>query len=138
MKKYILDFFKRGLLAMGGGPIVWTIVYAILGASGVVSEVSVWEVVLGVLTVSFMAFIAAGITVVYRIEELPLLYATLLHGVALYLDYIMIYLLNGWLSKGILPFVIFTGSFIVGYALIWVIVYLVMRKSTKKLNKRLS
>ena len=138
MKKYIIDFFKRGLLAMGGGPIVWAIVYAILGANGVVSEVSVWEVVLGVLAASLMAFIAAGITVVYQIEKLPLLYATFLHGAILYLDYIIIYLVNGWLADGMLPIVIFTVSFIVGYALIWLIVYFIIRKSTKTLNQRLS
>ena len=64
MKKHILDFIKRGFVAMGFGPILLAIIYAILGATRVIETIAVGEVVLGVLSISLMAFIAAGITVV--------------------------------------------------------------------------
>ena len=136
MKKHVIDFFKRGFVAMGFGPIVIAIVFAILGATGVVDTLSVWEMVKGILTVSLMAFIAAGVTVVYQIERLPIIYATLIHGVALYLDYAIIYLVNGWLKSEALPFAIFSACFVLGYALVWVIVYLFIRKDVSRLNKR--
>ena len=137
MKKHILDFIKRGFVAMGFGPIILAIIYAILGATGVIETIAVGEVVLGVLSISLMAFIAAGITVVYQIESLPLIFAILLHGIALYLDYAIIYLVNGWLAEGALPFIIFTTCFVVGYAVVWAIVYLCTRRSTDRLNKKL-
>ena len=137
MKKHILDFIKRGFVAMGFGPIILAIIYAILGATGVIETIAVGEVVLGVLSISLMAFIAAGITVVYQIESLPLIFAILLHGIALYLDYAIIYLVNGWLAEGALPFIIFTICFVVGYAVVWAIVYLCIRRSTDRLNKKL-
>lgn len=137
MKKHIIDFIKRGFFAMGFGPIILAIIYAILGATDVVESISVGEVVLGVLSISLMAFIAAGITVVYQIESLPLIFAILLHGIALYLDYAIIYLVNGWLADGALPFLIFTICFIVGYAVVWAIVYLCIRHTTDKLNMKL-
>ena len=136
MKKHVIDFLKRGFVAMGFGPIVMAIIFAILGATGVVETLSVWEMVKGILTVSLMAFIAAGVTVVYQIERLPIIYATLIHGVALYLDYAIIYLVNGWLKSEALPLAIFSVCFVLGYALIWVIVYLFIRKDVSRLNKR--
>lgn len=136
MKKHVIDFLKRGFVAMGFGPIVMAIIFAILGATGVVETLSVWEMAKGILTVSLMAFIAAGVTVVYQIERLPIIYATLIHGVALYLDYAIIYLVNGWLKSEALPFAIFSVCFVLGYALIWVIVYLFIRKDVSNLNKR--
>lgn len=137
MKQYLLEFVKRGLLVMGLGPIVLAIVYISLGSADVITSLSVTEVVRGILTVSLMAFIAAGITVVYQIEELPLLYAMLLHGMVLYLDYIMLYLINGWLADGPAPFLIFTACYILGYALVWLIIYLILRRKTAELNRRI-
>ena len=84
-----------------------------------------------------MAFIAAGITTVYDIEQLPLFSAILLHGVALYLDYILVYLLNGWLKSELIPVLIFTAVFVAGYAVIWLIIYFSTRNAAGKLNRRL-
>ena len=137
MKKYVCEFCKRGLVAMGFGPIILAIIYAILGASGVTQSIDIYEAALAIVSISVLAFIAAGITVVYQIERLPLLYAILLHGLVLYADYALIYLLNGWLNDGMLPFLIFTACFFAGYALIWLIVYFSTRKKTDELNRHL-
>ncbi len=137
MKKVFKEFIHRGLLCMGFGPLVLAIVFAILSLCGVVQTLAVSDMVLGIFTITLMAFVAAGITVVYQIEELPLLYAILIHGFTLYLDYAVIYLVNGWLKDGATPFVVFTIIFILGFALVWGIVYLFIRKDIEKMNRKL-
>ena len=55
MKKYILEFLKRGLISSVGGPIVLAIIYAIQGATGSVTAIPVWEVCQSILTISLLA-----------------------------------------------------------------------------------
>ena len=138
MKKLTLLFLRNGLLACGGGPVVWAIVYLILHATGVAVTVSAQKVAIEVLTITLLAFIAGGIGVVYRAERLPLALAILLHGIVLYVAYLAIYLINGWLESAITPFIVFTACFLGGYALVWGIIYLVTRRNTDKLNARLA
>lgn len=137
MKKYVMDFLKRGMMACWGGPAVLAIVYGILGACGVTHSLTPGEVTKGILTVTLMAFTAAGITVVYQIEKLPIVPALLIQGGVLYLDYLMIYLVNGWIADGLMPLLIFTGIFVAGYAAVWLVIWLVTRSTTEKLNKKL-
>ena len=92
---------------------------------------------MGILTITLLAFIAAGMTAVYQMEQLPLSMMILLHGGALYIAYILTYLVNGWLQNDIVPILVFTGIFIAGYALIWLIIYRVEKAKAEKLNKLL-
>ena len=138
MKKFGKEFLLRGLIACSGGPIVLAIVYGILGATGTVSYFSPNEVCIGILTVALLAFIVAGMTAIYQMEQLPLPTAILLHGGALYIAYILIYLLNGWLQQQLIPILVFTGIFVAGYALIWLIIYCVTKAKTEALNKKLN
>ena len=117
MKKYILGFVLNGLMTCGSGPLIMAIVYAILNASGVVSEVSVSKIATEIISVTVLAFIAGGITVIHKVERIPLILGILIHGMVLYLDYIVIYLMNGWLKSGFLPLFIFTSCFVVGFAI---------------------
>ena len=137
MKKFWKEFFLRGLICAGGGPVVLAIIYGIIGASGAVDSLSPREVCMAILSIALLAFIAAGMTAIYQAEQLPLPIMILIHGGALYLTYILTYLLNGWLQNSIVPILMFTGIFIVGYALIWCIIYLVEKKKAEKLNKLL-
>ena len=70
-------------------------------------------------------------------EKLGLPIAILLHGGALYLTYIFTYLINGWLLQQLIPILIFTGIFIAGYALIWLVIYACTKANTKKINAHL-
>lgn len=135
--KYYKQFILRGLVAMGFGPIVLAMVYGILGAVGVVKSLPVSEFVFGVLTMVALAFLAGGITIVYQIEELGLSKAITAHGVILYLAYAVVYVTNNWLADGIIPFLVFTGIFVIGYLLVWLIIYFITKKSTDKINKNL-
>ena len=137
MKKYVKEFLHRGLLCMGCGPLVLAIVFAILNVCGVAETLAVPQMVIGIITITLMAFVAAGVSVVYMIEELPLLYAILIHGVTLYVDYLAIYLVNGWLKDGVTPLIVFTVVFVLGFLLTWMIVYLFIRKDIKKMNRRI-
>lgn len=137
MKKYALEFVHRGLLAAAGGPVILAIVYGILGAVGVIESLSAAEVCVGILSITVMAFIAAGITMVYTIESLPLISAILLHAGVLYLDYLIMYLLNNWMPRNFTAFGIFTAIFVVGYAIIWLGIYLATKAKTDSINKQL-
>lgn len=135
--KYIAEFLKRGLMAAAGGPIVLAIVYGILGAVGVIETMTPFEVCKGIFSVTLLAFTVAGMTMIYNIERLPLFQAVLIHGLTLYADYILIYLINGWLKQQLLPIVIFTIVFFLGYAVIWLIIYMSIRTKTQALNAQL-
>ena len=137
MKKFAKEFLLRGLIACGGGPVVLAIIYGILGATGTVSHLSLGEVCMGILTVTLLAFIVAGMTAIYQLEQLPLISAILIHGAGLYAAYILIYLLNGWLKQQLIPIAIFTAAFIAGYAVIWLIIYTLTKTKTDALNKKL-
>jgi len=138
MKKFFKEFCLRGMTAAWGGPLILAIVYLILGWTGVAVTLDIFQVALGVITSMAMAFIAAGITAVYQVEKLPLMHAIVLHGVALYIDYLGIYLLNGWLADGFGPFAIFTAIFVVGYVVVWLIVASIIKHNTRKLNQKLN
>lgn len=135
MKQYAAEFMKRGLMASVGGPVVVVIVYKVLKECGVMSVMSVDEVFLGILTSVLLAFVAGGVSVVYQIEKLPILLATLIHLAVLFADYLIIYLVNGWIDAG--KILLFTGIFAVGYAVIWLIVMAVIKAKVKSLNQRL-
>ena len=138
MKKFLKEFLFRGLICAAGGPLVLAIIYGILGAVGAAETIPATEVSMGIVTITLLAFIAAGMTAIYQVEQLPLATMILLHGGALYIAYILTYLMNGWLQNSLIPILVFTGIFVVGYALIWLIIYCIEKKKTAKLNKLLS
>lgn len=137
MKKTVKDFLRRGLIACGFGPIVLAVFYLILHHQGGVETLTIHEVCRGILSLSALAFIAGGMNVVYRIERLPLMVAILIHGVALYLSYLGTYLLNGWLAWGMTPILVFSGIFILGYLIIWAVIYIIIKRNADKLNEQM-
>ena len=135
MKKNVLEFLRRGLIACGFGPLVLAILYLIMQRYEAVETLSVDQVCLGIFSLSALAFIAGGMNIVYRIERLPLMVAILIHGGVLYVSYLATYLINGWLEWGATPILVFTGIFILGYLAIWAVIYSINKKNTGKLNK---
>ncbi len=134
MKKHITEFLRRGLVAWGFGPPVLAVFYLILKKQGLVQTLTVEEVCLGIFSLSTLAFIAGGMNFVYQIERLPLMVAILIHGSVLYVSYLATYLINGWLEWGMMPIGVFSGIFILGYLLIWAVIYAVTRKKTEQIN----
>ena len=137
MKKFVLDFVHRGLIAMGLGPIVLAIVYLILKQSAAIDSLTVNQVCIGIFSLSTLAFIAGGMNAIYQVERMPLMTAILIHGGVLYVGYLGTYLLNDWLDFGVIPIIVFTAIFVVGYIVIWAIIYSIIRRNTAKLNELL-
>lgn len=137
MKKFVLEFLRRGLVAAGIGPIILAIVYMILQQTAAVETLSVNQVCIGIFSITALAFIAGGMNAIYQIERLPLMLAILIHGGVLYIGYLGTYLLNDWLDFGVMPIVVFSAVFVVGYIVIWAIVYSIIIRNTAKLNKML-
>ena len=137
MKKYVLEFLRRGFIAASIGPIVLAIVYLILQQSADVSTLTVHEVCIGILSLTTLAFIAGGMNAIYQVERVPLMTAILIHGGVLYIGYLGTYLLNDWLDFGVIPIIVFTTFFVVGYIVIWAIIYSIIRRNTAKLNEML-
>ena len=134
MKRIFFDFFRRGLAACGFGPLVLAVLYLILQGQGLLDVLTVQEVCMGIFTLTALAFIAGGMNVLYQIERLPLMAAITIHGSVLYVSYMVTYLLNGWLEWGIMPVLVFSGIFVIGYLAIWAVIYAVIKRNTERLN----
>lgn len=137
MKTFVLEFLRRGILACGFGPIVLAIVYLILQQAADIYTLTVNEACIGIFSLTVLAFIAGGMNAIYQIERLPLMPAIFIHGGVLYIAYLGTYLINNWLDFGVLPMIVFTAIFIVGYVIIWAIIYFITRRNTVKLNEML-
>ena len=137
MKKFIVEFLRRGAIASGIGPIVLAVVYLILQKTAALQMLTVREVSIGILSLTALAFVAGGMNAIYQIEQLPLLVAILIHGAVLYFGYLSVYLMNDWLEWGYEHIMIFSLIFIAGYLVIWAIIYAITKKKTNELNKML-
>ena len=135
MKRYVFEFFHRGLIACGFGPIVLAILYLILQQQAIIETLTVNQVCLGIFSLSALAFVAGSMNVIYQIERLPLMVAILIHGSVLYVSYLGTYLLNDWLEWGVTPILVFSGIFVIAYLMIWIIIYSITKRNTKKLNQ---
>ena len=138
MKNNIIEFCRRGLTACGFGPVILAIVYMILHHHSLIETLTVNQVCIGIFSLSALAFIAGGMNIIYQIERLPLMPAIFIHGLVLYISYLITYLLNDWLEAGTIPVLLFTVIFIAGYLVIWAVIYLITRHNTRKLNKILN
>lgn len=137
MKKYVLEFLRRGLVACGFGPLILAIIYLILQQQNLLDTLTVNQVCLGIFSLTALAFIAGGMNTIYQIEKLPLMIAIFIHGSVLYLSYLATYLLNGWLGLGTAPILVFSGIFVFGYVIIWIIIYSVIKRNTDQMNELL-
>ena len=135
MKKTILEFIRRGMTACGIGPIVLAILYLILQQQEGLQTLSINQVCLGIFSISILAFIAGGMNVVYQMERLPLMAAITIHGGVLYISYLITYLVNDWLQWGTTEILVFSGIFVLGYIIIWLIIYSIIKRNTEKINK---
>ena len=137
MKKSILEFCRRGLVACGSGPMVLVVLYLILQQRGILQTLTVNEVCLGIVSLSALAFVAGGMNMIYQIERLPLTVAILIHGGVLYVSYLATYLVNDWLECGLMPILVYSGIFILGYLAVWAVIYSITKKRTARINEML-
>lgn len=138
MNKYVKEFFLRGLMFGGFGPIILAIIYFIVSKIHPETVLNGTEILLGVISVYLLAFIHAGASVFNQIEEWGLNKSIACHFGTLYVAYSFCYLVNTWIPFDIKIFGIFTAVFIAIYFVVWIIVYLSVRNCSKKLNTKIN
>ena len=133
----VRDFFFRGLLFGGFGPIIAGIVYLILHLTLKDLTLTGLQVFTVIVSTYLLAFVHAGASVFNQIESWPLAKSTLCHFGLLYIAYVLCYVINSWIPFEPLVLGIFTAIFAVGYAVIWLAVYVSIRVTVKRLNRSL-
>ncbi|MBE6806847.1 MAG: DUF3021 domain-containing protein [Ruminococcaceae bacterium] len=133
MNKYAKEFFHRGLLFAGFGPVVAGVVLACVPAENLTGG----QVLLAVVSTYLLAFIHAGASVFQQIEHWPLAKSLLCHFGSLYLAYSLCYLVNSWIPFDPVVLGIFTGIFVAVYFVVWGVVVLCLRAAGKALNRHI-
>lgn len=137
MNKYVKEFFHRGLMFGGFGPIVVGIIFFILSKSITDFSLSGGQVLLAIISTYFIAFVQAGASVFNQIEEWSLPKSLLFHFLTLYVVYVAAYLVNSWIKFVPEVILIFTIIFVVVYFVVWSIVYFSVKAASKKLNQKI-
>lgn len=137
MNKYLRQFFHRGLIFGGFGPIVVGIILAIISVTTNNFEISGVQILLAIVSTYILAFIQAGVSVFNQIESWSLPKSMFCHFSLLYLAYIVCYLANSWISFNVNVILIFTAIFVVIYFVVWITVYLSIKTISKKINSKL-
>ena len=133
----VRDFFFRGLLFGGFGPIIAGIVFLVLHFTLQDLTLTGLQVFTAIVSTYLLAFVHAGASVFNQIESWPLAKSTLCHFGLLYIAYVLCYVINSWIPFEPLVLGIFTAIFAVGYAVIWLAVYVSIRVTVKRLNRSL-
>ena len=137
MNKHLKNFLHRGLMFGGFGPIVAGIVY--LSWSYTIDGFSLggMEVFVAILSTYLLAFIHAGASVFYQIEEWAMAKSLLSHLSTLYAVYTLCYLINSWIPFHFKVLLVFTLSFVLLYFVVWICVVIGIKLTENKLNSKL-
>ncbi len=139
MKKfYLLEYLKRGALFAGLGPIILGIVYAIIDASLSSFSLGGSEVLIAIISTYILAFVQAGASVFNEIDSWSVAKSLACHFSTIYVAYILCYVVNSWIPFEPIVILIFTAVFIAAYFIIWLTVYLIIKKTSQKCNATLS
>lgn len=137
MNIYVKRFLQRGMAFGGFGPIIAGIIYAVIDANTDNLVLTGVEVCIAIISTYALAFIQAGASVFNQIEHWSVPKSTLFHFGAIYIAYVGCYLINTWIPFEPIVIAIFTGIFAVSYLIIWSIVVITIKLTSKKLNKKL-
>lgn len=137
MKKFWKNFFLRGFISMGFGPIILIIVYACLHANHVITVLSVNAVNLAIISTLIIAFVQGSSSAIFQAEHLSLGQATLIQSLLIYFTLIFLYLINSWIQLNPLVILIFSICYWLSYLIIWLTIFLVIRNQVKKANAKL-
>lgn len=136
MNKYLKEFFHRGLMFAGFGPIILGIIFAIIETTQEGFSLGGYEVLIAIASTYLLAFVQAGASVFNQIESWPIAKSLFCHFGSIYLAYVLCYVVNTWIPFEIMAVVIFTAIFLVVYAVVWLTVYFIVKASEKKLNAK--
>ena len=137
MNKYLKEFFHRGLIFGGFGPIIMGGIYLSLSCSIKDFSLEGKEVFIAILSTYFLSFIHAGVSVFNQIESWPIAKSLLCHFSSLYVTYILGYLANFWIPFEPSVVLIFTAIFVAVYFVVWFSVLVAVKVAERKFNKKL-
>ena len=137
MKRFIKDFILRGLVASRFGPLILVTIYYGYQLTENVTSRPMAEININIISSLLMAFIADRIGAIFKVEKVPLGVATLIDAIVSYFDYLFFYLINNWISIMVKPLLVFTVIYIIGYTIIWLIIYKKVKSQVQKVNQRL-
>lgn len=137
MNKYVKEFFHRGLIFGGFGPVILGIIYMIISKTVPGFSLNAEEVLLGIVSVYLLAFVQAGATVFNQIEEWSLPKSLFCHFLSLYAVYVLCYIVNTWIPFDPKVILIFTLIFAGVFFVIWFTVYFCVKSTSKKFNKKI-
>ncbi len=137
MNKYVKEFLHRGFVFGGFGPIILGIIYFVLSKTINNFTLSGSEVLLGIVSIYLLAFIQAGATVFNQIEHWPISKSLLCHLATLYVAYSLCYVANTWIPFEPKMLWIFTIVFMAIYFVVWGIVYVSIKATSKTFNAKL-
>ena len=137
MNKYLKEFFRRGLMFGGFGPLVAGIIYFVVSKTSPSFFLNGTEVFSAILSTYILAFLQAGATVFKKKKKWSLMKSLLCHFSTLFVAYTSCYLLNSWIPFDYRVILIFIGIFVAVYFTVWSIVYFSIKATSRKLNMKL-
>ena len=137
MNKYVKAFLHRGFVFGGFGPITLGIIYLILSKTIENFTISGTDAALAIISIYVLAFVQAGTTVFNQIEHWSVGKSLLCHLSTLYVAYSLCYVVNTWIPFEPKMLLIFTVIFMAIYFVVWGIVYLSVKATSKKINSKL-
>ncbi len=138
MNKHVKEFFHRGLIFGGFGPIVLGIVLLAISMAGGTVALTAKDYFLSTVSIYLLAFIHAGASVFNQIEHWRLPKSLFIHFSVLYVAYSLCYIVNTWIPFEPEVLLIFTAIFVVTYFAVWLTVVIILKLISKKLNKKLT
>lgn len=137
MNKYVKEFFHRGLMFGGFGPIIVGIILLAVNLSGEAVTLTAKDYLISTVSIYLLAFIHAGASVFNQIEHWSIPKSMLCHFSMLYVAYSICYIINSWIPFEPKVLLIFTAVFVGIYFAVWGIVYVAVRGTSRKLNEKL-
>lgn len=137
MNRYVKEFFHRGLLFGGFGPIIVGIILLAVSLSGEAVTLTAKDYLISTVSVYLLAFVHAGASVFNQIEHWSLPKSVFFHFSSLYIVYSLCYTINSWIPFVPEVLLIFTAVFVAVYVAVWLTVVAILKITTKKLNRKL-
>ncbi len=137
MNRHVREFFHRGLLFGGFGPLIAGVIDCLLEQTVPDFSLSGTQVCIAVFTTYALAFVQAGASVFHQIEHWSVAKALLCHFAVTYAAYVLCYLANAWIAFEWGVLLIFTAVFIGGYILVQLIANAIAHCVSSRLNRSL-
>lgn len=131
------EFFIRGMMFGGFGPIICGIVFLIIHLTLDDFSLSGTDVFTSIVSTYILAFVHAGASIFNQIEHWPIAKSLFVHFLSLYVSYSLCYIINSWIPFEPAVLLIFSLIFVVVYFIVWITVFICIRTLGSRLNENL-